>query len=67
LGKGQNEDGKMEEERRVGQVANELAGQPGSIGVVVRQETETIVEPAAVFPGLNESNVKFRQPRSQTL
>ena len=42
----------MKQERRVGKVAEDLARQPGAVGVVVAEQPKTTIQPATVFTGL---------------
>jgi hypothetical protein len=57
----------VQQEGRVGQVADHLAREPGAVGVVIGQQPEAGVQPPAVLARLNQREVERRQPVAAAL
>ena len=62
LREGKNEDGQMKQHDRINQIGDDLARNAGAVVVVIGEQTETGVEPPAVFAGFNQREVKRGQP-----
>ena len=57
----------MQQEGRIGQVADHLAREPGAVGVVIGQQPEAGVQAPAVLARLQQREVKSRQPMAAAL
>ena len=62
LREGEDEDREVQQEGRIGQVADHLAREPGAVGVVIGQQPEAGVQPPAVLARLQQREVEGRQP-----
>src|SRR5450759_3761264 len=56
--------GEVKKKNRVGQVGDHLLGQFRAVGVVLGQQSETLINPSALLAGGDERGVEFRQPLS---
>ena len=67
LGEGKDENRKVQQEDRIGQVADHLAREPGAVRVVIGQQPEAGVQPPAVLARLQQREVERRQPVAAAL
>ena len=64
---GKDENRKVQQKDRIGQVADHLAREPGAVGVVIGQQPEAGVQPPAVLARLQQREVERRQPVAAAL
>ena len=58
----EDEDREVQQKDGIGQVADHLPGHPAAFGIMLGQQAETGVEPAAALAGVNQGQIKWRDP-----
>src|SRR5207237_10919916 len=67
FGEREDEDRKVEQERRIGQVGNHLPGEPRAIRVIIGEQSEAGFEASTLFAGLEQGHIKCGQPLMNAL